>query len=270
LADQFPKVTGGLDCDPETCKVKFPKEFAETVLKFYKAAPKDRAEIIKGLGDPKTDLRIKNIDLIPGELLRDATSRNYIASLSINNKKNAGSNEWQENYDTNDGGCQFYNPSHQRAGTRCSQYLIDFNLFRDNSRNTGFRYAYACETKLETSCKLSGCVYDPTKPFHLPTGESVYVKRSNIMRPDGKGVDEETLFTDSSNEVIKFPRTESMTLRLCQSRSIYYATQVILNKESQEKRNGYFAQNDPESESRLPGDTSGEIKFRNSWFLYLN
>ncbi|ORX90049.1 hypothetical protein K493DRAFT_305224 [Basidiobolus meristosporus CBS 931.73] len=244
--------------------VVFPAQFEKRSDSFFKDS-RIRANIIKEIVQAENDLRIKNTDLIPSELLRDKNQLNYIASLSVNNKEAYKSDEWQENYDTNQEGCRIYGQFRKQV-QKCSNYFIEKNLFRDNTRNAGFRYAYACINTREIPCPRSGCRYDPTKPIYTSSSNPIFVKEANIMKPDGKGVEEDIRFADDQNEIILFPRTRTMTLRECHSRQIYFGTQVMINGR---KKDGYFAQSEnAESRTGYGGDT--EVRVGRAWFVFLS
>ncbi|KAK9760867.1 hypothetical protein K7432_014690 [Basidiobolus ranarum] len=134
-------------------------------------------------------------------MLRDNSQLNYIASLSGKNKGAYKSNEWLENYDTNPEGCRVYSQFRNQV-QRCNNYFIEKNLFHDNTKNTGLRYAYACDNTMEIPCPRSGCRYDPTQPIYKSASNPIFVKEANIMRPDGKGVEEDIQFADDKEETL--------------------------------------------------------------------
>ncbi|ORX82451.1 hypothetical protein K493DRAFT_307822 [Basidiobolus meristosporus CBS 931.73] len=260
LAATLSAVQGQILVEP----VVFPAQFESRSDAFFEGT-RVRANAIKEIAQAKNDLRIKNIDLIPAELLRDKNQLNYIASLSINNKEAYKNDEWQENYDTNPEGCRIYGQFRKQV-QRCSNAFIAKNLFRDNSRNAGFRYAYACTNTIEISCPRSGCKYDPTKPVYNSNNKPIFVKEANIMKPDGKGVEEDIEFADDKDEIILFPGTRTMTLRECHSRQIYFATQVMIGGS---KKDGYFAQSE-NAESQVGYSGDSEVRVQRAWFVYLS
>ncbi|KAK9717711.1 hypothetical protein K7432_006016 [Basidiobolus ranarum] len=244
--------------------VVFPHQFTAYSDSFFNRQ-RIRANVIKEIARPENDLRIKNIDLIPAELLRDNTQLNYIASLSANNKGAYMSNEWLENYDTNQEACHIYG-QFRKVVQKCHNFFIKKNLFRENTKNTGFRYAYNCDNTIEIPCRRSGCTYDPTKPIYSSSANPIFVKEANIMKPNGDGVEEGIKFADDKEDVILFPGMKTMTLRECFSRQIYYGTQVVIDGN---KRDGYFAQTEnAESRSGVSGDA--EVRVKKAWFVYLS
>ncbi|KAK9700305.1 hypothetical protein K7432_012251 [Basidiobolus ranarum] len=244
--------------------VVFPNQYSELADSFFEGK-RSRVEIIKEIAQPENDLKIKGLDVIPREMLRDNGQLNYIASLSVNNKAAYRSNEWLENYDTNPEGCRVYGQFRKQV-QRCNNYFIEKNLFRDNTKNTGLRYAYSCDNTMEIPCPRSGCRYDPTQPIYKSVSNPIYVKEANIMKPNGKGVEEDIKFADDKEEVILFPGTKTMTLRECFSRQVYYGTQVQIQEN---KKNGYFPQVE-NSESRTGPSGTTEVRDKRAWFVYLS